>query len=126
MQTMTDRERLIELIKQATTAHLDYLESIDQKGLTDTDGRAKFIADHLLANGVIVPKYNVGDTVWYITGIHRTIVKSAIVEEIIINCNGVSDLFVTSDTGSFENSVDIFYTSKEEAENALKERVDNG
>ena len=122
---MTDRERLIELIKQATTLHLDYLESKDQKGLTDTEGRAKFISDHLLANGVIVPKYKVGDTVWYITGIHRTIVKSAIVDEIIINCDGVSDLFVTSDTGSFENSVDIFYSTKEEAERALKEREQN-
>jgi hypothetical protein len=53
---MTDRDRLIELLKQATTLHLDYLESIDQKGLTDTEGKAKFIADHLLANGVIVQK----------------------------------------------------------------------
>ena len=55
MDKFTDRDKLIELIKQATTSHLDYLESIDQKGLTDTEGRAKFIAEHLLANGVIVP-----------------------------------------------------------------------
>ena len=48
------RDRLIELYKEATTLYLDYLESIDQKGLTDTEGKAKFFADHLLANGVIV------------------------------------------------------------------------
>ncbi len=53
---MTDREKLIELQKQATTLYLDYLESIDQKGLTDTEGRAKFTADHLLANGVKIEK----------------------------------------------------------------------
>lgn len=80
-----------------------------------------FFADHLIENGVIVPKFKVGDRVWYITGIYGTIVKSAIVEEIIINCNGVSDLFVTSDTCSFENSVDIFYPTKEQAEQKLKE-----
>ena len=61
---MTDRDRLIELYKEATTLHLDYLESIDQKGLTDIEGRAKFTADHLLANGVIVPPCKVGDTVY--------------------------------------------------------------
>lgn len=52
---MTDRERLIKLYKEATTQYLDYLESIDQKGLIDTEGRAKFTVDYLLANGVIVP-----------------------------------------------------------------------
>lgn len=107
---MNDRDRLIELIEQAEGLKNNDFPSVEE------------IADYILANGVIVPKYNIGDTVWYITGIHRTVVKSAIVEEIIINCNGVSDLFVTSDTGSFENSVDIFYKTKEEAEKALKER----
>lgn len=43
------------MIKQANTLYLDYLESIDQKGLIDTEGRAEYIADHLIANGVILP-----------------------------------------------------------------------
>jgi hypothetical protein len=121
--TMADRDRLIELLDVCLDENVDVCSAgYDCWREINYEG----IADHLLANGVIAPKYNVGDTVWYITGIHRTIVKSAIVEEIIINCNGVSDLFVTSDTGSFENSVDIFYSSKEEAEKALKEREGNG
>lgn len=107
---MTDRDRLIELITELYGVDPMYY-GVDVNAL----------ADYLLANGVIVPKFNVGDIVWYITGIHRTLVKSAIVEEIIVNCNGVSDLFVTSDTGSFEHSVDIFYKTKEEAEAKLKE-----
>lgn len=123
---MTDRDRLIELLKQASEKCNTQKQCIECNGY----GRGKdcfkyVIADYLLANGVIVPKYKVGDTVWYITGIHNTIVKSAIVDEIIINCNGVSDLFVTSDTCSFENSVDIFYPTKEEAEQALAERSKN-
>lgn len=124
---MTERERLIELITQkqqfGTIIHKNQMDDRVCKSIEITNAE---LADYLIENGVIVPKYNVGDTVWYITGIHRTIVKSAIVEEIIINCNGVSDLLVTSDTGSFENSVDIFYKTKEKAEQALKEREENG
>ena len=124
---MTDRDRLIELIGQADKKCADTKQcemcKAFGKGANCVDHN---IADYLLANGVIVPKYKIGDRVWYITGIHGTIIKSAIVDEIIINCNGVSDLFVTSDTASFENSVDIFYPTKEEAERALKEREQNG
>jgi hypothetical protein len=79
------------------------------------------LADYLLANGVIVPPCKVGDTVYYIGGIHHSLVKSAIVEEIIMNCNGVSDLLVTSENNVvFENSIELFYITKEEAEKALK------
>ena len=84
---------------------------------------AMHTAEYLLENGVIVPPCKIGDKVYYITGIHRNLIKSAIVNEIIINCNGVSDLFVSSDTADFENSIDIFYFTREEAENALKERL---
>ena len=92
------RDRLIELIKKGK----DYAkDNMNDYGI---DYAYSDIADYLLANGVIVPKYKVGDKVWYITGIHRTIVKSAIVDKIIINCNGISYLFVTSDTGSFERA----------------------
>lgn len=58
---------------------------------------------------------------WYITGIHHTLIKSAIVEEIIVNRDGVSELLVTSGNTAFENSIDIFYFTWEEAEQALKE-----
>lgn len=68
----------------------------------------------------------VGDTVYYITGLSRKYIKSANVNEIIINCNGISELFVSTDTVNFENSFDAFYLTREEAEKALKERENNG
>ena len=68
----------------------------------------------------------VGDTVYYITGLSRKYIKSAIVNEIVINCNGISELFVSNDTVNFENSFDVFYLTREEAEQALKERENNG
>ena len=85
------------------------------------------IADHLIANGVIVPPCKVGDTVYYISsihiGIHRSLIKSATVVEIIANSTGDSNLFVKSENGlSFEDSFDTFFFTREEAEQALKER----
>ena len=68
----------------------------------------------------------VGDTVYYITGLSRKYIKSANVNEIIINCNGISELFVSTDTVNFENSFDAFYLTREEAERELKERENNG
>ena len=52
---MSDREKLIELIVSADIS------------LFGTDkSYAEVYADHLLANGVIVPPYEVGDIVWRI------------------------------------------------------------
>lgn len=81
------------------------------------------IADHFLENNMIVLPCKVGDTVYYIGGIHRRLIKSATVVEIILNSDGVRDLFVNSDDGvSFENSFDTFFLTKEEAEQALNDR----
>lgn len=55
---MTERERLIELLIDypcMSTAEENFIESI-----------AEDLADHLLANGVIVPPCKVGDTVYEI------------------------------------------------------------
>ena len=62
----------------------------------------------------------VGDTVYYIAGLSRKIIKPAIVKEIIINCNGVSKLSVETNALVFESPfVSTFYLTKEEAERAL-------
>ena len=91
---------------------------------TDPAFRAQLRTDEcldcLLENGVIVPPCKVGDTVYYIGGIHRSLIKSATVVEIIVNSTGVSDLFVKGEDGvSFENSLDTFFFTREEAELAL-------
>lgn len=79
------------------------------------------IADHILENNMIVLPCKVGDTVYYLGSIHRRLIKSATVVEIIVNSTGVSDLFVKGEDGvSFENSLDTFFLTKEEAEKALK------
>lgn len=79
---------------------------------------------------LIVLPCNVGDTVWYITGIGHNLIKSAKIEEMIINKDGIKDLYVQGDGYNFANSFDIFYTTEEEAQRALKgdnkEAKDNG
>lgn len=54
---MTDRDRLIELLKKQVGYTLPIFIA------TET---IKIIADYLLANGVIVPTLNCGDRVWFI------------------------------------------------------------
>ena len=54
---MTDKEKLIELLKKAD-------ENADLKCITDYEDAVADIADYLLANGVIVPPCKVGDTVY--------------------------------------------------------------
>ena len=122
MLTIEMRDRLIGLIKQATTSHLDYLESIDQKGLTDTDGRAKFIADHLLANGVIVPPCKVGQIVYPLMG--------GFVEEmkvsrfvLVLKPNERHPIDYIKEISDIGKTVLL---TKEEAEKALRERDGNG
>jgi hypothetical protein len=62
----------------------------------------------------------VGDKVWYITGIYNKLIKPAIVKEIIIDGKGIKDLYVCGNGHNFENSFDIFYLTREEAEKALE------
>ena len=116
--TMTDRERLIDLMIEAKRTE------------PETGSFTDYLADYLLEHGVIVLPCNVGDTVWYITGMGHNLIKPAKIKEIIIGKDGIKDLYVQGDGCNFENSFDIFYTTEEEAQRALKgdnkEAKDNG
>lgn len=59
---MTDRNRLIELLKQAQDNYCDICA--EDLGYKDHEPFENYFADYLLANGVIVPPCKVGDTVW--------------------------------------------------------------
>lgn len=111
------RDRLIEILREPIPVIKGY-DVVGESRMSIVD--AERYADRILANSVIVPPCKVGDTVYYIGGIRRNLIKSATVEEIIMNSNGVSDLLVNSENVvTFENSVDIFYFTREEAEQAL-------
>ena len=115
---MTDRERLICLLSNYDfdSTFCNVCERPDDDCAVCGSER---LADYLISNGVIVLPCKVDDIVYYITGIGHNLIKSAKIKEIIIDENGIKDLYVAGDGHNFENSFDIFYLSKEQAEQAL-------
>ena len=66
----------------------------------------------------------VGDTVYSLGGLYSRVVKSATIVEIIVNFCGVSELLVTDENiVTFQDSIDIFYLTRKEAEDALAEKI---
>ena len=115
---MTDRDRLADIIDSFFGCDSAYFD-IDKYEL----------ADHLLANGVIVPPCKVWDVVYLFFPVRKGIYE-AVVEE--INLTSKSNFIVTRDL-YFGRRNSIFleqfgktvFLTKEEAEKALKERVQN-
>lgn len=111
------RDRLIELLNtcQDRGQRWNYFES----GQSVESVTNEILADHLLANGVIVPPVKIGDTVYYITGIHNTLVKGAKVKEIYIGESGFAYHLCTG-YDYFTLQQDEIFLTREEAERALK------
>ena len=118
---MTDRERLIELIRKGIDEH---------SASTNRQGIYRYLADHLLSNGVIVPPCKVGDKVYKIT---RNKVKECEVVFIGLSADERCSHFTFVEryaNGTFYKSYSMgFYVigktvflTKEESEKALKER----
>lgn len=105
------RDRLIELINEFK--ELDFC--------VPPDWWIEHFADHLLANGVIMPPYKVGDTVYIISDYTNEILDRLIIG-IVIKKDGNGFIF---DTQSSWSDIDIgktVFLTREEAEKALAER----
>lgn len=116
---MTERERLIELIKKGF-----FTESIYETLRTNKRKASEYLADYLLANGVIVlPVDIIGNTLWFINcddnivcdKIDRITICDSHDVYIFLQNSG-DEPYELSDIGKF-----LFYT-REEAEKALKEQ----
>ena len=116
---MNEREKLIELMEQATNGSC-HVENV---------------ADYLLENGVVVPPCKLGDTVYRIvkmsTGVtnkHNVISMGGKITGTITPCEPTIKYFIRCVEVTKNNFFDVcenfdktvFYT-KEEAEQALKE-----
>ena len=120
---MTDRNRLIELLSEA---HKKFIKS-------DSVYEFDFFADHLLANGVIVPPCKVGDTVYYlntryaITLKKNTIYIAKVVRIVTTYLGTCLVIHIRDDEGGCCEIPDIrdfgktVFLTKEEAEEKLKE-----
>ena len=114
---MTDRDRLIELIKNAPRKEVVYGDIKLDKPIQTV----QTIADYLLANGVIVPPCKVGDKV-YIIGIFT---GQFITNQVVAINYGESGLFLLLDSYTVvsveEQLGKTVFLTKEEAEEKLKE-----
>ena len=119
---MTDRDRLIELISQ-----IQYMGGLESR-----------LAEHLLANGVIVPPCKVGDTVYRVvemgTGIHfKQVGRCGIGHSQgykIVPCEEKIKRFIRTVEVSKNNFFDIcenfgktVFLTKEEAEQVLSAKA---
>ena len=111
---MTDRERLIDLIREAKK---------HTKNANSDLERNMIFADYLLEHGVIVSPCKVGDKVY------RPSDCLGVVQFVIISFNIYeSEMFFTDDSENIIYLSDIgktVFLTHEEAERALKERENN-
>ena len=135
MKTEKQRERLVELIKNADTDEnlgwYDLYDLCDKKG-----GCAEYFADYLMSNNVVVLPCNVLDTVFYINEyydlyLHKDTIYEAKVARMVITKNNEISLVIhiKNENGlteypnvkSFGKTV---FLSRKEAEAKLREMRD--
>ena len=136
------RDRLIELMMEAQKKNNEtYMEYV-KRGYEGDSGNALFvdIADHLLANGVIVPPCNVGDEIWVIDREDGEAVDISCVQFLakskgcIIATSWINDynldetleFHINETQNNFDTDLKVYpdedcFLTKEEAEKVLKE-----
>ena len=114
---MNDRDKLIEIIYCAGRDYDDYVDAQHEIGMSAYEDFDSWLADDLLSNGVIVPPCKVGDTVYCIDYVLKIVEKCKVYGLQIVN--GKIQLLVDNCECKFVTS--IWYLTKEEAEEKLKE-----
>lgn len=110
------RDTLIELID-------DFIHNVDLKHWYSEELDEK-LADHLLANGVIVPPCKVGDTLWFIKWYDEGNLHKPISRKVIYFSFKDNDVVVHFKDGACDSHCigECAFLTKEEAEKALAER----
>lgn len=117
---MTERERLIELLKRSLAQNISVC--VDDWE-TEVEVNYDKVADYLLANGVIVPPCKVGDRVYVVYKGGEYYWQCEVIA-VWIRCDKVeTDITVTvkfKDKTIDTLHIEEIYLTKEEAEQALK------
>lgn len=122
MQTEKQRERLVELIKNADS--YENLRSYDLYDLVHDTGGSEEFADYLMSNNVVVLPLKVGDRIYRLDVLNNkiidwTIARIDIYEDEVVYCDDCFNVFTDEEFGVREG---VFLTL-EEAEKALNERM---
>jgi hypothetical protein len=120
------KERLFELHEEAVAAWDTYLDMCEEQDVEPEKTFDEFVADYLLANGVIVPTSKVGEKIY----IHQfdNKMKKVVVECEIIEHNEAEALFKVKLTDGRKLTLlwqfigKTVFLTKEEAEAKLKEK----
>ena len=127
------RDRLIELLRQIDFEYSEECQFAFEDGYKSAPDFAEFFADHLLAEGVIVPPCKVGDivytTLWHyeITNITITQNKKGVWTKKYRAMKVVNGKTIDWQLNfAFDDIGKTVFLTKEEAEKALAERSENG
>ena len=118
---MGDRDKLIELFKGAESK---VIEELNKHLELDEEEWMGIYADHLIANGVIVPPCKIGQIVWLV---RDGIIEETTVEKIVLKDKG---LYLKLLCNSFYETTcrsigkTVFFT-REEAEKVLERSKGN-
>ena len=119
--TMVDRDRLIELLKDQNCQSPMICDEKCKYAHSKSCYEER-IADHLLANGVIVPPCKVGDTVYYVDDFTEETEECKVYGFAVVN----SKFQLLVDNGVEKFVATKWYNTKEEAEAKLKEMKEDG
>ena len=109
---MTQKERLVKLLTGKSIA---------------TDADVDYVADYLLDNGVIVPPCKVGDKIYFIypKQFQNDTIKEGVVTQLALAAQFAQSMFPGESVFLFEEIGEKLFPTREQAEQALKERKAN-
>lgn len=124
---MTDREKLIELLNQADFDYGEICVMCSEDGYKSLPYFGHYVADYLLANGVIVPPCNLNKTYYDIGEFIGDYASPQICEVkadfiTIWRYDGKTRYTMDGLDYMYEDFGKVIFESKEEAEKALAER----
>ena len=122
MTRESERKRLVELLKSGINKHESTIENY-------VFPIWEFLADHLIANGIVVPPCKVGDVVWLI-GNMKLYTKEEICSRKVISVQRLrtGETLMHFKDGCFpSDAMGVYvFTSREEAVKMLKGDKDSG
>lgn len=121
------RDRLIEILKKFCTDDCKITHQCGYCDFGDLTVCPSAVAEHLIANGVIVPPFKVGDTVYMVTPGGRIHEKKVLGSASVVGLNLRDEIWMkhsfTCESALVFNEDDIgktVFSTSEEAEQALE------